>query len=77
MPRDSGIVRDADTTVLGTGYISATAKQDDCALLDKSITFLTLLVHATSFNFRYGGKSDFTSEDRERSNEEWPPDHRV
>ena len=27
--------------------------------------------------FRCGGKSDLTSEDRERSNEEWPPDHII
>ena len=52
---------------------SAAAKQDDCALFDKSMTFLTFFVHATSFIFRCGGKSDLTSDDRERSNEEWPP----
>ena len=43
------------------------------ALVDKSMTFLTYFVHATSFIFRCGGKSDLTSDDRERSNEEWPP----
>ena len=29
------------------------------------------------FIFRCGGKSDLTSEDRERSNPRWPPVHRV
>ena len=40
----------------------------DCALFDKSMTFSAWLVDTILVNFRCGGKSELTSEGRERSN---------
>ena len=38
-----------------------------CAFYDKSMTFLSVLVHTIRFIFRCGDKSDLTSDDRETS----------
>ncbi len=45
----------------------------NCALFERNMKLLPLLVHTMRFIFRCGGKSDLTSEARERSNPRWPP----
>ena len=40
---------------------------NNCANYDSSMQFLPVLVHTIRFILRSGGKSDLTSEDRERS----------
>ena len=57
--------------------ISTADKHNNRAFYEKSMNFLTYLVNTIRFIFRCGGKSDLTSEDRERSNPRWPPVHRV
>ena len=46
----------------------STQRWDNCALFENSRTFSAQLVHAIIVSFRYGGKSDLTSEGCERSN---------
>ncbi len=45
----------------------------NCALFERNMKLLPLLVYTIRFIFRCRGKSDLTSEARERSNTRWPP----